>query len=111
MSGAAAAASAVAGPDLATALAVAVARLEDAAEDIRDLRAELRAANEAKVSRREWELRNENVDQRFTAQGRELAQLRADAAGRRAPWWTVVAVALSGGALAWSILGPAVTAS
>lgn len=101
---------AMTGPELSTALAVAVARLEDAAEDIRDLRRELREANEAKVSRREWELRNDNVDQRFTAQGRELAQLRNDTASRRAPWWAVVSAVVAVVALAWSVVGPSVVA-
>lgn len=43
------------------------------------------------VARSEWEQRNGYVDGRFAEAFAQMAQLRTDAASRRAPWWTIVA--------------------
>ena len=50
-------------------------------------------SNEAKVSRHEWEQRNVYVDGRFVDAFAKIAEVSADAARRRAPWWTIVAAA------------------
>jgi len=79
-------------------LAVVLSKLSDLREDVLELRAEVRASSANVVARGEWQQRNAAVDASFTAQGREIAQLRTDivqartlAETRRAPWWSVVA--------------------
>lgn len=85
-------------------LAVVVARLEDLRKDFSELREELRRSHEDKVSRREWIQRNDNVDQKFMAQGREISEIKQDIASRKAPWWAFAAVVVAGLALAWSVI-------
>ena len=91
-----------AGGDVDPTLAVVVARLDDLREDMKALRAEVRSSTANVVGRGEWVQRNNLVDGKFDAHGREIAQLRQDHAGdvaglraelasRRAPWWSVVA--------------------
>lgn len=43
------------------------------------------------VSRNEWNQRNEYTDQQFASLWKENANLKADIASKRAPWWVVVA--------------------
>ena len=50
------------------------------------------------VPRSEWEQRNVYVDGRFVDVFAQLAAAKQEAAGRRAPWWTIVAA--GAGALA-----------
>lgn len=88
-----------------TTLAVVVARLDDLRGDVAGMRREVREAGAAMVSRGEWGQRNEHVDTRLSALGREVGDLRRDVEARRAPWWSTAAVLLSTGALVWSVLG------
>lgn len=84
---------ALAGPD--PTLAVVVARLEDVRKDIDQLRADIRATIDSNVPRGEWMQRNLYVDGMLAAQGREIAQLRAEVAAKRTPW-PAVAGAITG---------------
>jgi hypothetical protein len=96
-------------PDDVT-LAVVAARLDDLRNDVRAMRQELATHRAELVPRKEWEQRNQFVDGRFQEHGREIANIRtavetkttamkAEIDARRAPWWTVAAVVLSGAAL------------
>ena len=103
-------------PDEVT-LAVLAARMDDVRADIRGMRGDLAAHRAELVPRGEWEQRNRHVDARFQDQGREIGTLRTSlettktalegkvaaaeqrADSRRAPWWTVAALVLSGAAL------------
>lgn len=86
-------------------LAVVVARLDDVRTDLARFGDRLDTSLRAQVSRGEWEQRNTAVDARFDAQGREIAQLRASIAAAKAPWWSVGALIVSAGALAWTMFG------
>lgn len=107
-------------------LAVVVARLDDLreqqradtktlTESIEAVRQQLAAMRGEVVSRDTWETRNAHVDGRFQDQGREIgdlrtshakdiADLRADIASRRAPWWSVAAVVVAAAALAITLI-------
>lgn len=90
-------------------LAVVVARLDDLRADMQSMRDEIRKSSENAVSRGEWGQRNQHVDTRLNSLGREVGDLRKDLDSRRAPWWSVWAVTLSAGGIAWTILGPVIT--
>lgn len=107
-------------PNDAATLAVVVSRIDDLREDIAHMRHAVAEAASRSVSRGEWEQRNNYSDSRFAALGREIgdlrnethtrqAELRAEVQSRRAPWWSVAAVLVSGLALTWTIVGPAIT--
>jgi hypothetical protein len=92
-------------PDDVT-LAVVAARLDDLRNDVRAMRTELATHRAELVPRGEWEQRNHFVDGRFQEIGREVSTLRtetrstvaalkAEVDGRRAPWWSVAAVAVA----------------
>lgn len=110
--------------DLATQLAVVAARLGDVierqekdtarlAEAIESLRRDLATSRADLVTRGEWEQRNRHVDARHQELGREIGTLRtsietktaalageinaieAKVEARRAPWWSVAAVAVA----------------
>lgn len=95
-----------------TATAVALATLTEQVsslnKNVEGLRSELRDDRKTYVQHSVWEQRNKTVDANLAHQGREIGQLRTDLASRRAPWWSTWAVVLSAGALAWSVLGPAI---
>jgi len=97
-------------PPTATDVALAALTQQVASLDqnVGAMRVELRDDRKTYVQRGEWTQRNETVDRNFSAHGREIGALRADLNSRRAPWWSTWAVVLSGGALAWSLLGPAI---
>jgi len=86
-------------------LAVVVSRLDDLRGDFASLRDELRRTSETSVTRNEWLQRNGYVDGKFDDQGKDISDLRAELAGKRAPWWTIVAVVTSCLALGWTIFG------
>lgn len=95
-------------PEDSATLAVVVARLDDMRSDFNSLREEVRKSSENYVSRGEWGQRNDHVDTRLNSLGREVGDLRRDMDSRRAPWWSVWAVALSAGSILWAIIGPAI---
>lgn len=102
----------VAGADnLATTLAVLVARVTDTREDVGELRRSLENASADKVTRGEWGQRNEHVNSRLQSLGREVAELRAAIHAKTAPWWSVAAVVVAALALVWSVLGDAIRAA
>lgn len=87
----------VAGPDASPAsatdnatLAVVVARLDDLRVQVASLSDKLDAHRGEMVPRTEWMQRNATVDERFQDQGKDISDLRAELAARRAPWWSVV---------------------
>lgn len=90
--------------DLAATLAVVVSRLDDLRLDVGLIRTDISGVRSENVPRGEWEQRNNHVDSKFSAQGREIADLRTELHSRRAPWWSVGAIIISGGALGWSLL-------
>ena len=116
--------------DAAT-LAVVVSRIDDLREDIAEMRRAVAEASARAVPRGEWEQRNNLVDSKFAAFGREVgdlrnethtrhaelraetanryAELRAEIQSRRAPWWSAAAVVLAAAGFGWSLLGPAIT--
>jgi len=99
-------------PDEIT-LAVVAARLDDLREDVKGVRSDLAIHRAELVGRGEWLQRNQAVDDRFQAQGREIGQLRTDlntkttvldgeikavdtkADQRRAPWWAVASLVVA----------------
>ncbi len=102
-------------PDETATLAVVVARLDDVRGDIKAMRAELTAHRAEMVARTEWELRNQHVDSRHRELGREIgdlraehrrdvAEVRAEAASRRAPWWSIVTAVAAIAALALTLI-------
>lgn len=95
--------------DLRTALAVISARLDDIKQDVADIRADQQSGSTKYTSRGEWEQRNNNVDNRFLAMGREIGDLRTELNSKRAPWWSVVAVIISGAAILWTVFEPVLT--
>ena len=76
-------------------IAVLVARMGDVLKAMDRLSEEVKSASRNSVSRGEWTQRNEAVNSRFEAHGREIAQIRVDLASRRMPW-TAVAGAVTG---------------
>lgn len=111
-------------------LAVVVSRIDDLREDIAHMRQAVADAGARSVSRGEWEQRNNYVDSKFGAVGREIgdlrnethtrhaelrsetanrySELRAEIQSRRAPWWSVAAIGLAAAGFGWSLLGPAI---
>ena len=93
----------------ADAVEVLASRIDDLKRAVDTLAAEAREDRRDYVSQREARERNEHVDTHLRTMGREIGQLRADLNARRAPWWSVVAVALAAASWAWQILGPVLT--
>lgn len=79
---------------------------DEVRDDVAEIKSDIR---NLMVTRREWELRNTHVDNKFQSQGREIGQLRTEIAARRHPWPAVAAAILAGCALGWTILGPIIT--
>lgn len=90
--------------------AVLSTKLDHVSQTVEKIERALAASAASHVSRDEWSLRNQTVDERFIDVRGDIARLEAEAQSRRAPWWSVVAVAAAIGALAWSIFGPVIIA-
>lgn len=90
-------------PEDAT-VAVVVARLDDLRNEFQSVRAEIRASAANVVGRGEWVQRNQHVDGKFDAQGREISQLRADLAARRMPWPAVVGAVTGSGSVLFFLI-------
>lgn len=88
--------------DTAT-LLVVVERLEDLRTDLGAIRMQLTAQAVTFVPRGEWVQRNESVDERFRALGRELGDLRTEVRSRRLPWTNVLSAVAAGVALLVSL--------
>lgn len=73
-------------------LDLVLARLEDIAADLRDMRANY-------VPTAVWVQRNAHVDSRLQSIGRELGDLRTEVRSKRVPWPSVASVVISGAAL------------
>lgn len=85
---------------------VLLSSVEGLRSDVQGLRDEVARSNENKVSHREWSQRNAEVNGRFTTMGREIGDLRTELRAKNAPWWSVVALIISGGVALWTILNP-----
>lgn len=85
---------------------VLLSSVEGLRSDVQSLRAEVSSSNETKVSHREWTQRNAEVNGRFTTMGREIGDLRTELRAKSAPWWSVVALIISGGVALWTIINP-----
>lgn len=88
------------------ALEVLVSQVGDMREDIREMRKDLKDVADNKVSYREWTQRNNEVNARFGSLGREIGDLRTEIRAKSAPWWSVCAVIIAAGSLAWSVVSP-----
>lgn len=93
-------------------LAVVVSRLDDIKEDMSGMRSEIQDFKKDTVSRGEWVQRNNHVDERFkhtddkfNAQGREIANMRTEMQSKRAPWWSVGSLIIAAAALLNSFFG------
>lgn len=88
-------------------LRVVAERLADVQTSQTAIREQLTQQSASFVPRGEWLLRNQHVDGTFSAQGREIGDLRAELRARRLPWPTVVGAIVSVAALlvALGVLG------
>lgn len=73
-------------------------------EDVKGLRSQLAENYAAMVTRNEWVMRNQAVEQRFQDQGREIAQLRTEVKARHHPWPQVATAVVAVGSLAITLL-------
>lgn len=108
--------------DLRETLAVVVSRLDGLAEDVAEMRRELREDRREYVTNSVWTQRNHLVDNKHASMGREISELRTEVrtkhaelkselSSRRISWPVIAALAVSFASLAWAILGPAIRAA
>lgn len=88
------------------AIHVLISQVSDMREDVRDLRTDIKGLADDKVSYREWSQRNNEVNGRFSSQGREIGDLRTEIRAKSAPWWSVGALLVAASSFAWSIFRP-----
>lgn len=88
------------------AIAVLVSQFEYLRGDVQEIQRYIRESDENKVSHREWSQRNEHVNSRLSALGREIGDLRTEIRAKSAPWWSVAAVITAAAGFAWSVLKP-----
>lgn len=91
-------------------LAVLAVKLDHLTGSVDAINRQLETSASVHVTRREWQLRNETVDERHVGLSREIGQLKTEMASRRAPWWAVVALIGGVGSLMWQVLGPTIVA-
>jgi hypothetical protein len=77
-----------------TTLAILATKMDHMAKDMSDIKSSLATSTTVHVTRAEWELRNQNTDERFVNAAADRKNLwdefrRLEA--RRAPWWTILA--------------------
>lgn len=87
-------------------LAIVANQLKYIADDVRELRDDIKRSNEDKVSYREWSQRNEHVNTRLGGLGREVGDLRTEIRAKSAPWWSVGALVVSVIAVGWNVINP-----
>lgn len=85
-------------------LSVLAVEVRQVRQDIEQLNARLETSAGVHVTRNEWLLRNSHVDAAMTGLGREIAQLRADAAARRMPWPSVLSSLVAVASLAVTVV-------
>lgn len=83
-------------------IAVLSAKIDALTETVHEIKTSMSETRESHVTRQEWQLRNDFVDER-------ARRLQAEIESRRAPWWSVLAIIAAFGALAWNIFGPVLT--
>lgn len=97
-------------PSDETGLAVLATKLDHLSASVDEIKLNLATSGSVHVTRSEWALRNQNVDERFVDVREDIARVEREIQSRRAPWWSVAAAAAGIGALIWTIFGPAVIA-
>lgn len=97
-----------------TELKVALGIIQNSLIDIKDDIMQLRQAQNMNVTtyvtRNEWALRNQTVNDKFSAQGREIGDLRAELRGRRVHWTAIASLLVAVGVFFWTVVGPAIVA-
>jgi hypothetical protein len=93
-----------------TGLAVLATKLDHLSASVDEIKSNLATSGSVHVTRSEWALRNQNVDERFTDVRGDITRIEREMQSRRAPWWSVVAAGAGIAALVWTIFGPAVIA-
>ncbi|QNN98087.1 hypothetical protein SEA_FEDE_39 [Microbacterium phage Fede] len=93
------------GEDTAS-IAVLSTKMDHVTKTVEEIKTTLATSSSVHVTRSEWELRNQTVDERFVHHHNGQEQLRTEMNARKAPWWTVVAaigsiIAVLGLALQW----------
>lgn len=96
--------------ELKVALGVIQTSLIDIREDIKQLRADQNMNVTTYVTRNEWALRNQTVNDKFESQGREIGDLRIEIRGRRVHWTAIASLLVAVGVFFWSVVGPAIVA-
>ena len=79
-------------------LAVLSTKLDHLATTVEKIEKSLATSTTVHVTRSEWELRNQTVDERFVNTAAAVAAVHAridDADTKKAPWWAVTAVIFS----------------
>lgn len=100
-----------------TALAVLSTKVDHVVKTMEEIKSSLATSTSVHVTRSEWELRNQTVDERHINTNtkidgvkaeliKEVDEVRAELRGSRAPWWVVLtaigsAIAIIGLALQW----------
>ncbi|QCG78326.1 hypothetical protein SEA_ALOEVERA_41 [Microbacterium phage AloeVera] len=90
-------------------IAVLSTKLDHVTKTMEEIKISIATSATIHVTRSEWELRNQTVDERFINSQRERDELRlliAAQDAKKAPWWTVLAafgsiVAIIGLTLQW----------
>lgn len=101
-------------------LAVLSAKLDDIKNDVDSLRKDMSDFQKIFLTRNEWMLRNQLVDDRFSGLGREIGELRLNLQekaakndlirirqeldAKHAPWWSVAAIVISGISLIYTTI-------
>jgi len=72
-------------------IAVLETKLDHLSATVDEIKRGLETSGSVHVTRAEWSLRNQTVDERFLDVRGDIKRIETDMVGRRAPWWTVVA--------------------
>jgi len=87
-------------------IAVLAEKMDNLKTAVEDVKKKLETSTTVHVTRSEWELRNQTVDERFVVAKADREAIWTELKMRRAPWWAVVSavsgsVAVIGLALQW----------
>lgn len=99
-------------------LAVLSSKLDDIKNDIDNIRKEMSEFQKTFVSKNEWLMRNQVVDERFQSIGKEIVDAKlniqekankvdlnkviTELESKRAPWWSIAALIISAFSLIYS---------
>jgi len=74
-----------------TSVAVLSTKIDHLTSVVTDVKTKLETSSSVHVTRSEWELRNQTVDERFVTAGKDREAIWLALNSRRAPWWSVIA--------------------